>query len=81
MKLRLHARSFQYQSRDSWVKAFCYQLDRAIAPIGTACLVLGLLAVFLRSSETASYLIAAGLLFHLVVWFDGWLGTAPDRSE
>lgn len=73
MKLRLHARSFQYQSGDRLAKASGSQLDRAIPAIGAVCLVLGLAAFFLGISEAANYLIAAGLLLHLVEWFAGWL--------
>jgi hypothetical protein len=74
MKLRLHARrSFQYQSRDRWAAAFCHHLDRAVSPIGTASLILGLFAAALDISSAANYLMATGLLFHLAVWFAGWL--------
>lgn len=55
------------------MKALCDQLDRAILPIGTVCVLLGLLADALGLSNAANYLIAGGLLFHMVVWFSGWL--------
>lgn len=81
MKLRLPARSFQYQPTESWAKRICWRLEHAIGPIGTVCLGLGVLAVFLRLTEAASYLVATGLLFHLVVWFSGWLGTGSSSSR
>jgi hypothetical protein len=81
MKLRLHTRFFQYQSRESWLKVCGTQLDRAMAPIGTSCVVLGLVAAFLGFNKSADYLIAAGLLLHLVIWFDGWLGTGKGRTK
>jgi hypothetical protein len=76
MRLRLNARrSFQYQARDSWAAAFCHQLDRAISPVGTASLILGLIAAAAEISVAANYLMATGLLFHLTVWFAGWLAS------
>lgn len=59
--------------RDAWAVTFCHQLDRAISPLGTASLVLGLVAAVLDMDGVANYLMAAGVLFHLTVWFGAWL--------
>lgn len=75
MKLRQHARFIKSQSRQGWLKAVCDLLDRAIRPIGTVCVLLGLIAAALQMWTAASYLIAAGVLFRLVVWFADWLDT------
>lgn len=79
MKLRLHARLRKSQSRKGWITAACEMLDRAIAPVGTVCVLLGLVAAVLQLTTAASYLIAAGLLFRLVVWFAKW--REPDGRK
>jgi hypothetical protein len=74
MKARLHIRFHTNEPpRDTWAVMFCHQLDRAVSPLGTGSLVLGLVAAALDMNRAANYLMAAGLLFHLTVWFAAWL--------
>jgi hypothetical protein len=74
VKTKSNPRFFQVShSSYGWVAAICQQLDRAVAPAATGSLVLGLVAALLQIGRTADYLVATGLLLHLIDWFAAWL--------
>jgi hypothetical protein len=74
VKTRRNPQFFQAtQGSYGWVAAICQQLDNAVAPAATGSLVLGVVAALLQISLTADYMVATGLLLHLVEWFANWL--------
>lgn len=80
MKVRPHTSTLHhFHSAEARVAAICHFLHHVIAPIGTASLVLGLIAAAAGIGRVADYLFATGLLFHLVVWFDIWRKSAIRR--
>jgi hypothetical protein len=82
MKARPHIRFHPNNAAfEGWIASICHRFDDAIAPLATAFLVLGLIAAFLQITRPADYLMATGLLFHLTIWFAGWLRSAkPSRK-
>jgi hypothetical protein len=82
MKARRHLR-FQTNNAalENWIASICHQFDHAIAPLATAFLVLGLVAAFLQITRGANYLMATGLLFHIIIWFAGWLRSVKPKRD
>lgn len=62
-----------------WANHACYLLDHFSAPLATATLFVGIIAVALQLGLVADYIFAAGLLLHLLVWFDAWRRPARRR--
>lgn len=77
MKIRPHFNTLHsLHSVEARVAAVCHFLHHVIAPLGTASLILGLIAAAVGVGRLADYMFATGLLFHLVVWFDIWRKSA-----
>jgi hypothetical protein len=80
MKARLQVRALQYpQLAQHWAASICHLLDMAIAPVGTCLLMLGVIAGIVGLATAASFLVAAGVLFHFAVWFERWWSATPRK--
>jgi hypothetical protein len=47
-------------------------IDRSMGPIGTCSIVAGLGAAATGRTSASAYLLATGVLLHLVSWFGDW---------
>lgn len=80
MKARSHHfAAHPSEGASALVSAVCRGLNRAIAPVGTVFLIVGIIAVATGLLRMADYAFAAGLLLHLVAWFDNWWKPARKR--
>jgi hypothetical protein len=78
LRTNLHKRG---PSLHGSVSVFCSILDRAIAPVGTLSLVLGVVASISGIKALADHLIATGVLFHLIPHLTDWLSTSVDSRR
>jgi hypothetical protein len=73
MKAKILTRLFTFgQAHPPRQPGFFAWLDRAIVPLANSGLILGISAACLGLGVAASYLLAAGVLLHLVAWFSDW---------
>lgn len=76
---RLHVFSIRHSAGAfASVSAMGQRLNRALAQLGTICLVVGFIISAIGSEGAADYTFAAGLLFHLAAWFDNWWNAASQ---
>jgi uncharacterized membrane protein len=70
----------QYRKATQVCATRCSQLlNRMLPAVGTCTLMLAVVATAVDWEELANFLFAAGLLLHLVAWFDNWSAAASRR--
>jgi hypothetical protein len=65
--------------KDTFLAQLCSALDRSVPGLRTVFLIAGLVAAAAHSGPPADFLFAAGLLFHIAIWFEHWCITERTR--
>jgi hypothetical protein len=74
---RLHRRL-----QNEWVARFCHVPNTIVPTLGTFCVILSaVVAATTTHTRVANFMFAAGLLLHLIAWFDDWWHAANRRLQ
>jgi len=72
MKRKLSKRQPALPGNYALLGTLCEGLDRSVPGLRTAFLIAGVAAAAAHAGRSADFLFAAGLLFHLAIWFENW---------